>query len=604
MALQVWMPLNGNLNNQGISSLNAVQSTAPTYVNGKIGKAMSTGAFYLPAAQVAKFYNNNAMSFCFWIYPTTSDSTSVPIIGQSAMSAGDNRMFTIYQYNTGTSIHLSWQNENASGTFLSVVWSNVLTVNTWNHVAITYDGSTAILYVNGVVKGTQTGTSARSNFSYNVPIPNASSRYLNDIRIYNHCLSVKEIKEICKGLVAHYKLDDFGPNPNEIANSMPYSSTSGFSNAGTGWGAPTLVANTISPSGYVVRSTYTGSGGASGGIHHQPYDYSTLENGAIYTFSVWARASKNIPANIYNEMMSSKTPGMPVTLTTEWQHFIVSGPINTSATYHSDVIYATGTDVTTNMWIECYGLKLEKGNQATAWIPHTTDTQYSKYSTNTAYDGSGLKNNGTLSSNKPTVSNDSPRYNSCMQFNGTNNYINCGRGAMVKDSITVSMWCYASDWGNHSGNIKMISCTEGGGWNIYHKSSDNKIQFDIGTGTSSNTYKAVTSVSTVTGSGWHMFTTTYDGLNVKMYIDGVLNNTTVAYSTKTPIYYNSNNTLFIATEAGPDATTPTGEYFNGKISDVRIYATALSADDIKELYQTSASITNNGTLMTYEFIET
>jgi hypothetical protein len=43
--------------------------------------------------------------------------------------------------------------------------------------------------------------------------------------------------------------------------------------------------------------------------------------------------------------------------------------------------------------------------------------------------------------------------------------------------------------------------------------------------------------------------------------------------------------------------------YNGKISDFRIYTTALSAEDIKELYNTSAFICNNGTLCAYEFDE-
>ena len=43
--------------------------------------------------------------------------------------------------------------------------------------------------------------------------------------------------------------------------------------------------------------------------------------------------------------------------------------------------------------------------------------------------------------------------------------------------------------------------------------------------------------------------------------------------------------------------------FVGKISDARVYATALSEEDVKALYNTSASICKTGVLSAYEFVE-
>jgi hypothetical protein len=46
------------------------------------------------------------------------------------------------------------------------------------------------------------------------------------------------------------------------------------------------------------------------------------------------------------------------------------------------------------------------------------------------------------------------------------------------------------------------------------------------------------------------------------------------------------------------------EMFNGNYSDVRMYCTALSAEDILDLYHTPANIDNLGGLHGFEFTET
>ena len=98
-----------------------------------------------------------------------------------------------------------------------------------------------------------------------------------------------------------------------------------------------------------------------------------------------------------------------------------------------------------------------------------------------------------------------------------------------------------------------------------------------------------------------MVTGTFDKTNVKIYIDGVLKGTTATGSTN-GIKYNTSNVLLIGAEVS-GGQTPASNTFVGNMSDVRVYATALSADDIMELYHTSASIDNKGNLHTYEVVE-
>lgn len=96
-----------------------------------------------------------------------------------------------------------------------------------------------------------------------------------------------------------------------------------------------------------------------------------------------------------------------------------------------------------------------------------------------------------------------------------------------------------------------------------------------------------------------MLTGTFDGRYVKIYINGVLKATQDAGSAGCIIHYNNSAVLVVGGEA---AATPTYA-FAGSISDVRIYATALSASDIQKLYEVSASVDSEQTLRVYQTTE-
>jgi hypothetical protein len=77
-----------------------------------------------------------------------------------------------------------------------------------------------------------------------------------------------------------------------------------------------------------------------------------------------------------------------------------------------------------------------------------------------------------------------------------------------------------------------------------------------------------------------MFTLIYDLTGEKIYIDGILHSS--GNYTSYGMYFNPNSRLFLGCEA--NTNLPSAPYFNGKITDFRLYSTALSADDISELY--------------------
>ena len=84
-------------------------------------------------------------------------------------------------------------------------------------MAVTYGDTKAKLYLNGELLKTINSPTikeahnfvigGRSSNSANTSFTGVSAYgYYNDVRIYDNCLSDKEVKEISKGLVLHYPL--------------------------------------------------------------------------------------------------------------------------------------------------------------------------------------------------------------------------------------------------------------------------------------------------------------------------------------------------------------------------------------------------------------
>lgn len=245
MSLVAWWPLNGDLQDKvGGNDLVATNTSVNTLnSNGKIGKTyqntsntagsmISKNSFLLPSTQ---------SMFC-WIYMTSvySSSSLNAICGQHRYQTNSGMGITI-KYNNSSSGYLSVNTGNGSSrTYNTYCGSTLLSTNTWYHVGFTYDGSTIRLYVNGVLDGTHSysgqklysepfGAYMWSFNSATVGDRTPHANYcpqgrINDIRVYDHVLSITEIKELSKALVLHYTFDD---------TTIP---SSGFIGDGSGYG--------------------------------------------------------------------------------------------------------------------------------------------------------------------------------------------------------------------------------------------------------------------------------------------------------------------------------------------------------------------------------
>jgi hypothetical protein len=91
----------------------------------------------------------------------------------------------------------------------------------WNHVGFVYSGSTVDFYLNGEKIGTSTLSSTPvlvedrviiGSWGFNSGTYGVNTIYsnyhfngcINDVRVYDHALSPKEVEEISKGLILHY----------------------------------------------------------------------------------------------------------------------------------------------------------------------------------------------------------------------------------------------------------------------------------------------------------------------------------------------------------------------------------------------------------------
>lgn len=554
--LKVWIPGTTDTRDQGLGGVTWANSGVTIDSSGKLGKCLYSGSGNMTTSN---FLLSAKWSYsCWWKDSNTSAGWQYIFLLHNGTQNDSNSQMAFLSYPTQSRCEVC-----SNGKWYS---TQAYTPGTWNHIAATYDGTTCKVYFNGIY--TTSFTPGQTVTGTNLQIFKSANVYLNDLRIWdNEVISAKEIELLSRGLVLHYPL------------AMPGGANLGLNtghdwawSAGTGnWSFNRVFVNP-SP---LEKTTYTVSANVE------------VTGGSFTKVTV-------IPYNSGTTTMQGTRSDTP----------IVNGRISTQVTVTGDaaevvLLYAGVAGATAGNSVIFRNIKIEKGTVATPWIPNTSDSEYSKigFSDGIEYDVSGNQHNGTKTGTF-AYDVDTPRYNTSTIFNGSN-HIAVGR-LPITDELTYSWWGYSDNWGSSLGG-SMVCSVEGGGMG-HQNGGSTYLWFICGTGTSSNDYGSGYQMP-APSAGWHMFTETWDGYRFKVYLDGELKFTNERYTTKTPVYYSQNyNFLFLGGESGGSATTP-GDHFIGKLSDARVYATTLSAEDVAELYNTPISLSNNGTLLGYEYVE-
>jgi len=607
--LCLWFPFtDGTTKNQGLINDEFITSIDPTFFNdGKLGKCLEQGQFDMSATMTSKILNNQALTICFWIYINAEEgSKGGTIFGNINTNVEfNNRKFSIFQYPTCNDLHLSWMNDAANAFMMTPIYKGVLPSYQWTHVTVTYHNPIMTVYINGIKKYTYSSVSNSSSFEYQTRVVWQNAyRKLNDFRIYNECLSPRQVKEISKGLVCHYPLGEIDGKiggRNLIKNGKGNEKAGFFKNFPTvtdEYGEFTLKSKktyaTISLydgfvygcRDYPVGEKYTWSydimytawnfpTGSNRGEFWMGQRYTNAPSGETAT-GAWRGVTRHIlPVVGQNGCELNKWYHVKQTVTIPQQASSNVGQQNYISFYNSNA------NVEASFTARLKNVKLEKSSTATPWTSAPEDD--ASFYDNIIYDTSGYENNGSVTdSTCPTWSSDTPRYKGSYVFNGNNQYLKFQNPITSSSTdFTISCWVKFDDI---TGNSTICTMRTAVGNGIALFKIGNKIRFD-------DNGQCTFSDYTISANEWIHVVVTRSSSCKKLYVNGILKQTV---NTVGDMKLISNVGTIGASSQGGDGIS---NYLNGQLSDFRIYATALSDSNILELYQSSASVDNNGNLM-------
>ena len=181
--------------------------------------------------------------------------------------------------------------------------------------------------------------------------------------------------------------------------------------------------------------------------------------------------------------------------------------------------------------------------------------------TGTAWtDLSGLGNNGTLVNEVGYNSSN----NGVMTFDGTNDYINLNFAFTQSSAVNQYTVSIGAKLSSTSAARRQMWGSDDGGFDWGFGSGDSG-RFSIFSGDTIHTGR-------LQDTNWHIFTAQWSSSGTKLYIDDVLDISTLTIS------YDSSISSTISIGRNPSF----GEYFHGNISFVHSYNRILSESEIKQ----------------------
>jgi hypothetical protein len=186
----------------GISDAHMVQGNATTFATDRFGNEnaalnLNGGWTQVPSGI---YFNTPAFTISAWIYPQNIGSWAKLV----DFGNGVNSNNIVFAIGSPTNIP-AFQLCIPSACTLNLYSSQALSLNTWQFLALTYDGINAKIYINSTLTGTTAYTFTMSNINRNSNLIGKSNfggsdgyswSYIDDLRFYNKSLTQSELLNI------------------------------------------------------------------------------------------------------------------------------------------------------------------------------------------------------------------------------------------------------------------------------------------------------------------------------------------------------------------------------------------------------------------------
>ncbi|HVW66555.1 MAG TPA: LamG-like jellyroll fold domain-containing protein [Candidatus Peribacteraceae bacterium] len=489
----------------------------------------------------------NPRSISAWIYPTIGRSNNAVAVAYGMCAAAglfhDGQAFGFF-LDSSDIIHF-W------GCGGSYDFSTLQTApkGTWTHITVTYDGANVRVYKNGVAIGVESRSLASPTPNDYLQIggspnidstPNYFGGYIDDVRVYNRALTGSEITDLAAG-----------EHPRAYWNGA----------------ADGSFENTANWSGSYIPDPYTR---IVIGTQGEPLSLTgtlkiagiTVDTGALIDLNGNTLDMKD-GGSVINEgtiAMDNSETLSGVTIPTSQGTIMING---------------TGSSTGFKAGNTYHNLTLNDGLIGYWKFDETSGTRVA--------DSSGYGNSGSLVGG-PTFSTAVPSVHfqdtNSLSFNGINDYVLL-QDTKVLQPANVS----AGAWFKTSAANGMIYRKRWYGYSIYLNSG----HVLAGLWEANGSELDVTSSGSYDDGAWHHGFLTYDGTDLRLYVDGQLVGTQHGSGTH-GIYYVSGGTSI-----GRDGDSDSG-YFSGNIDDVRVYKRALSSSEVGALAAGNKPATASGTV--------